>query len=53
MTAQIPIVMTHHTTTKPFLKWAGGKYRLASVIRAALPQGRRLIEPGLFVLCVG
>ena len=45
MTAQIPIVMTHHTTTKPFLKWAGGKYRLASVIRAALPQGRRLIEP--------
>ena len=45
MTAQIPIAMTQHTTTKPFLKWAGGKYRLASVIRAALPQGRRLIEP--------
>lgn len=30
---------------KPFLKWAGGKYRLVERIRAQLPSGSRLIEP--------
>lgn len=30
---------------RPFLKWAGGKARLAECIRAQLPPGRRLIEP--------
>jgi DNA adenine methylase len=30
---------------KPFLKWAGGKYRIIDRIRAALPPGNRLIEP--------
>ncbi len=30
---------------KPFLKWAGGKYRLVERIRDLLPPGRRLIEP--------
>lgn len=30
---------------KPFLKWAGGKYKIIDRIRDALPNGRRLIEP--------
>ncbi len=30
---------------RPFLKWAGGKYRISSKIRRSLPQGKRLIEP--------
>jgi DNA adenine methylase len=30
---------------KPFLKWAGGKYRLVERISALLPPGKRLIEP--------
>ncbi len=30
---------------RPFLKWAGGKYRLVERIKAVLPPGKRLIEP--------
>lgn len=30
---------------KPFLKWAGGKYRLVHRIAPLLPPGRRLVEP--------
>lgn len=30
---------------KPFLKWAGGKYRLVERITAVLPPGGRLVEP--------
>lgn len=30
---------------KPFLKWAGNKYRIADRIKAVLPEGKRLIEP--------
>ncbi len=40
--------------TKPFLKWAGGKYRLLDKITAVLPEGKRLIEPfaGSGALCL-
>lgn len=30
---------------KPFLKWAGNKYRMVNKIRELLPPGQRLIEP--------
>ncbi len=30
---------------KPFLKWAGGKYKIIDKINEHLPQGNRLIEP--------
>lgn len=30
---------------KPFLKWAGGKYKIIDTILQALPQGDLLIEP--------
>lgn len=30
---------------RPFLKWAGGKYRLVDRITAVLPAGQRLVEP--------
>lgn len=30
---------------KPFLKWAGNKYRIIDKIQAILPKGKRLIEP--------
>lgn len=30
---------------RPFLKWAGGKYKIVERIQQALPNGRRLVEP--------
>ncbi len=30
---------------KPFLKWAGGKYRIVDRILTSLPFGQRLVEP--------
>ena len=32
-------------TNKPFLKWAGNKFRIMDTIRTMLPQGSRLVEP--------
>lgn len=37
--------MSAPTNIRPFLKWAGNKYRLLEPIRAMLPAGQRLIEP--------
>lgn len=31
--------------TRPFLKWAGGKFKIIDKILAELPSGNRLIEP--------
>ena len=31
--------------SRPFLKWAGSKYRVLNTILATLPKGKRLIEP--------
>ena len=36
---------TKTQTTRPFLKWAGNKYRLLDKIKSVLPEGQRLIEP--------
>lgn len=33
------------TKQRPFLKWAGGKYRLTEAISRQLPQGACLVEP--------
>ncbi|HEY0720269.1 MAG TPA: Dam family site-specific DNA-(adenine-N6)-methyltransferase [Gammaproteobacteria bacterium] len=33
------------TPIRPFLKWAGNKYRLIERIVAALPESKRLVEP--------
>ncbi len=35
----------HPQAIRPFLKWAGGKFRLTERIKGLLPSGNRLIEP--------
>lgn len=37
--------MTAKDNIRPFLKWAGNKYRIMQRIRAMLPAGERLVEP--------
>ena len=34
-----------NNSIRPFLKWAGNKYRIIDRIQKSLPNGRRLIEP--------
>jgi len=34
-----------HGDRRPFLKWAGNKYRVLPHIRLRLPPGKRLVEP--------
>lgn len=36
---------TSYATSKPFLKWLGGKQRLLPELAKRLPAGKRLIEP--------
>lgn len=31
--------------TRPFLKWAGGKYNILPKLKEYLPEGKRLVEP--------
>lgn len=46
-----PLLLPHPAATshqiRPFLKWAGGKFRLLDRINRTLPDGDRLIEPFL------
>ncbi|MFV1983280.1 MAG: Dam family site-specific DNA-(adenine-N6)-methyltransferase [Thiohalomonadales bacterium] len=37
--------MKKNNKNKPFLKWAGNKYRVLPHIEEILPEGKRLIEP--------
>lgn len=40
-------MLNSNNNLKPFLKWAGGKSKLSSLIVPHLPKGKRLIEPFL------
>ncbi|MGD8926296.1 MAG: Dam family site-specific DNA-(adenine-N6)-methyltransferase [Thioalkalispiraceae bacterium] len=37
--------MTKQKMVRPFLKWAGSKYRIIKHIQEMLPEGERLVEP--------
>lgn len=37
--------MSSEISSKPFLKWAGGKYKLATKINENLIEGKRFVEP--------
>lgn len=44
---QHPTPDSFSTSSRPFLKWAGGKQRILHEIKARLPTSKRLIEPFL------
>ena len=39
------LMNTRQNLVRPFLKWAGNKYRIVERVKACLPTGKRLIEP--------
>ncbi len=39
------LMNTRQNLLRPFLKWAGNKYRIVERVKARLPAGKRLIEP--------
>lgn len=39
------LMSTRTEPLRPFLKWAGNKYRIIERVKARLPAGRRLVEP--------
>lgn len=39
------LINNQRKVNRPFLKWAGGKYRLVDRIKRLLPEGNRLLEP--------
>jgi len=39
------VAKTDSPIIRPFLKWAGNKYRIIDKIKSLLPEGERLIEP--------
>ena len=45
MDAPVTGQLNDSQTIRPFLKWAGNKYRVISRIKKLLPDGTRLIEP--------
>lgn len=45
MAAQAGTIAAGPAPLRPFLKWAGNKYRVLDHIRRHLPSGRRLVEP--------
>ena len=42
---QEELFVVENTRVRPFLKWAGGKFRVLDEILPRLPNGQRLIEP--------
>ncbi len=52
----VAVASETHPPVRPFLKWAGNKYRVLPHIRRRLPAGQRLVEPfvgsgALFLNC--
>ena len=43
--SQQALLLPELRSIRPFLKWAGGKYRLLERILPLLPEGRRFFEP--------
>lgn len=39
------IASSRESCVRPFLKWAGNKFRIIDRVAAQLPEGRRLVEP--------